>query len=82
MKHSSGSARTGLGLVVLGIVAWIVGLIGRSATSGDNGANIGAGILQLAAYGLIALGLVVAAIAVITSRGRGHNRSRRAGGVN
>lgn len=82
MKYSSSGVKAGLGLVVLGIVAWIVGVIGNSATSGDNGANIGAGILQFASYGLIALGLVVAAIAVIASRGRGHNRSRRAGGVN
>lgn len=72
MKKPRNSVRAGLGLVALGIVAWIVGLIGASSTSGDDGANIGAGILQFAAYGLIALGLVVAAVAAIA----GHNQSR------
>lgn len=62
--------RVGGVMIAAGFVAWLVGIIGANVDSGNDGANIGAGLLQLLGYALLAIGAIVVIGGMILARGR------------
>lgn len=67
------AVRAGLTVLAIGLLAWLVGLVGSSLSPDDHGAPIGAGLLQLVGLPVAGVGAVIALCGFVVAR-RGATR--------